>query len=160
MKTNNTSTIGLQTEKTTELAEKLNDLLASYSVHYQNLRGFHWNIQGPGFFELHAKFEEMYIAANNAIDEIAERILTLEGKLLHSFQDFLDHSAVKAVKDASTAQATVSATIDDLQSLLNSERKILSLAGEMDDEGTNALMSDYIREQEKLLWMLRAYLGA
>jgi starvation-inducible DNA-binding protein len=59
MKTNNTSTIGLQTEKTTELAEKLNDLLASYSVHYQNLRGFHWNIQGPGFFELHAKFEEM-----------------------------------------------------------------------------------------------------
>jgi starvation-inducible DNA-binding protein len=32
------------------------------------------------------------------------------------------------------------------------------LAGELNDEGTNALMSDYIREQEKTVWMLSSYL--
>jgi starvation-inducible DNA-binding protein len=39
------------------------------------------------------------------------------------------------------------------------ERETLELIAEAGDEGTNALMSDYIREQEKLVWMFTAYLG-
>jgi starvation-inducible DNA-binding protein len=42
--------------------------------------------------------------------------------------------------------------------LLGIERDILQLAAEANDEGTNALMSDYIREQEKLVWMYSAWL--
>ncbi|MDG2881891.1 ferritin-like domain-containing protein, partial [Vibrio parahaemolyticus] len=42
--------------------------------------------------------------------------------------------------------------------LLLKQREILQNAGEADDEGTAALMGDYIREQEKLMWMLNAYL--
>lgn len=124
MKSSTHTTIGLNQEKTQKMASRLNVLLASYSVHYQNLRGFHWNISGPGFFELHAKFEEMYNAANMAIDEIAERILTLEEKPLHSLQDFLDHSQVKPSKDLSSASDTVKATIDDLSNLLPIERDL------------------------------------
>ncbi len=41
--------------------------------------------------------------------------------------------------------------------LLRLERQILAEAGDANDEGTAALMGDYIREQEKLLWMLNAY---
>ena len=33
------------------------------------------------------------------------------------------------------------------------------VSAEVEDEGTNALMSDYIREQEKLVWMYSAFLG-
>ena len=43
--------------------------------------------------------------------------------------------------------------------LLVRELKILALSDKANDEGTNALMSDYIREQEKTSWMLRAYLA-
>ncbi|MEY3009649.1 MAG: ferritin-like DNA-binding protein, partial [Bacteroidota bacterium] len=43
--------------------------------------------------------------------------------------------------------------------LLVRERALLSLSDQANDEGTNALMSDYIREQEKTSWMLRAYLA-
>ena len=159
MKTSTQTTIGLNEEKTMKMSDRLNVLLASYSVHYQNLRGFHWNISGPSFFELHAKFEEMYTAANMTIDEIAERILTLDQKPLHSFEDFLKSSIVKPSKNLSSAEETVKATIDDLSMLLPIEREILELSADIDDEGTNALMSDYIREQEKLVWMLKAYLG-
>jgi starvation-inducible DNA-binding protein len=38
------------------------------------------------------------------------------------------------------------------------QRDILAQAAEADDEGTASLMSDYIKEQEKLVWMLKAYL--
>ena len=39
------------------------------------------------------------------------------------------------------------------------QRELLSLSAEANDEGTNALMSDYIREQEKSVWMYSSYLG-
>lgn len=59
-KTKTMNAIGLDTKKSEELANKLGDLLANYSVFYQNVRGYHWNLQGDKFFELHAKFEELY----------------------------------------------------------------------------------------------------
>ncbi len=72
--------IGLNKEKSQELADLLNDLLANYSVFYQNTRGYHWNIQGKEFFELHVKFEELYNDLFVKIDEIAERVLTADRK--------------------------------------------------------------------------------
>ncbi|MDZ7682793.1 MAG: ferritin-like domain-containing protein [Fodinibius sp.] len=69
--------IGLDKAQSKELEEKLSELLANYSVFYQNTRGYHWNIQGDNFFELHVKFEELYTDLQIKIDEVAERILTL-----------------------------------------------------------------------------------
>jgi len=139
------------------MVDKLNSLLSNYQVFYQNLRGFHWNISSPSFFELHVKFEELYTNANLAVDEIAERILTLEGKPLHTFEDYLKHSSVKPAKNMIKAKETVSETISNITTLIEIERAALAMAGEMNDEGTDALMSDYIREQEKIVCMLRAY---
>ena len=42
------------------IAEKLNILLANYSIFFQNIRGAHWDIKGSDFFTLHIKFEELY----------------------------------------------------------------------------------------------------
>jgi starvation-inducible DNA-binding protein len=81
--------VGLDTTKAKALSTKLNQLLADYQVFYQNLRGLHWNIKGREFFELHLKFEELYNDAVLKIDEIAERILTLEGEPFHTFSDYL-----------------------------------------------------------------------
>ena len=151
------NTIGLDKLETEQLVEKLNSLLANYQVFYQNLRGFHWNITGPSFFELHAKFEELYTSANLAVDEIAERILTLAGRPLHTFADYLEFSSISPAKNKNTSKDTVGIAIENMTTLIELEREILSIAGKMDDEGTDALMSDYIREQEKVVWMLRAY---
>ena len=150
--------IGLDEQQSKELVVELNKLLASYQVYYQNLRGFHWNISGPEFFELHMKFEELYNAAQISIDEIAERVLTLGGTPLHSFSAYLSHSRIAEAVDVSTAKETVRTTFNNLSELVSLERMILSAAGKADDEGTVALMSEYITAQEKTLWMLNAYL--
>ncbi len=150
--------IGLDTEKAAALAGKLNQLLANYQVFYQNLRGFHWNINGKTFFELHAKFEEYYDDAVIKVDEIAERVLTLEGEPLHTFSDYLKTSIIEEVNGVSNGTQAVEIIVKNFSSLITLEREILSLAGEVDDEGTASLMSDYISESEKTLWMLNAYL--
>ena len=47
--------------------------------------------------------------------------------------------------------------LDTYGHLIGEERKLLSLASGAGDEATVALMSDYLKEQEKLVWMLVAY---
>lgn len=54
-----TNLIGLEKDLAKQLAGKLNELLANFQLFYINTRGFHWNITGGKFFELHAKFEEL-----------------------------------------------------------------------------------------------------
>lgn len=151
--------IGIEKVKASELTERLNDLLANYQMFYQNLRGFHWNIKGKEFFELHLKFEELYNDAVIKVDEIAERILTLDGNPLHSFQDYLEKSNIESAKGVFSGVASVEIVLTNFSILLGKERAILKLAGDADDEGTSSLMGDYISETEKIMWMLKSYLG-
>ncbi|MTI32826.1 Dps family protein [Xanthovirga aplysinae] len=150
--------IGIEKASAKQISEKLNELLASYQVFYQNLRGFHWNVTGPNFFELHAKFESMYNEAATAIDEIAERILKLENSPLHNFGDYLKVSKVEGVKNVSKDTATVKHTIENMSQLLKIERKILKLASDANDEGTIVLIDDLISSKEKAVWMFSAFL--
>jgi starvation-inducible DNA-binding protein len=154
----NLNRIGLDTEKSKELADLLNDLLANYSTFYQNTRGYHWNISGDKFFELHLKFEELYNNLFVKIDEVAERILTLGHVPMHKFTDYLNKSNIPESNQVTVGKKAIEDILSAFQTLLSKQRHILNLSGDINDEGTNAQMSDYIREQEKLVWMYSAYL--
>ncbi|MDZ4749887.1 MAG: Dps family protein [Saprospiraceae bacterium] len=152
--------IGIETHQADQLVEKLNDLLANYMVFYQNTRGLHWNIKGNKFFELHLKFEELYTNLLVKVDEVAERILTLGGVPVHTFDDYTQLSSIQALKNVSQPAEAIKSLLDAFQILILKQRELLDLAGSANDEGTNALMSDYIREQEKLVWMYSAYISS
>ena len=154
-----TTILGLDREKVKDLTTNLNDLLANFQVYYQNLRGLHWNIKGKSFFELHIKFEELYTDSQEKIDMIAERILTLEGTPLHTFEDYTELAKVPVGRNVSNDTASVQLIVTSLTTLIEIERAILSESDEADDEGTNSMMSDFIAEQEKTVWMLNAWLA-
>jgi len=152
--------IGIETHQADQLVGKLNELLANYMIFYQNTRGLHWNIKGAKFFELHLKFEELYSNLLVKVDEIAERILTLGGVPIHTFEEYSSTSSIRALKNVSEPGEAVRSLLDAFQIVILKQREILDMAANANDEGTNALMSDYIREQEKLVWMYTAYLKA
>lgn len=153
------TTIGLKQDDSQELTTDLNKLLANFQVYYQNLRSVHWNIKGSNFFALHDKFEELYTEAQVQIDDIAERILTLGETPLHTFEDYLQASKVKVAKNVEKDTETVKVILDSIKELLIIERAILDKSDEMNDEGTNAMMSDFISGQEKTAWMLNSFLN-
>lgn len=155
----NKTIIGLDAEKTGKLVISLNTLLSNFQVYYQNLRGLHWNIKGKSFFELHVKFEEFYTDSQEKIDLIAERILTLEGTPLHTFQEYSELSNVAVGKNISNDVEAVNLVVNSLSELLKIERVILNESDDANDEGTNSMMSDFIAEQEKTIWMLNAWLN-
>ncbi|MGO2011354.1 MAG: Dps family protein [Pseudoalteromonas sp.] len=150
--------IGLNSAKSEDIVKSLNTLLSSYQIQYMNARGFHWNIKGRNFFELHVKFEEIYNLLLEKVDEVAERILTLDGAPIHAFSEYLKASEIQEAKNISDGTAAVENLLAGYSTLIQMQRDILVQAGEAADEGTSALMSDYIKEQEKLVWMLKAYL--
>lgn len=154
-----TTIIGLDKKQAAELTISLNELLSDFQVYYQNLRGLHWNIKGKNFFELHVKFEEFYTDSQEKIDMIAERILTLGGTPLHTFSDYIEIAKVPVGKNVTNDVEGVSLVVNSLAELLKIERLILEASDEASDEGTNSMMSDFIAEQEKTIWMLNAWLS-
>ncbi len=154
----NLNRIGLDTDRSKQLADLLNDLLANYSIFYQNVRGYHWNIKGDQFFDLHLKFEELYNNLFLKIDEVAERILTLGNVPAHKYTDYLNDAEIRESKEVSDGSIAIEEILAAFKTLLQKQRHILILASEINDEGTNAQMSDNIREQEKLVWMYSAFL--
>jgi starvation-inducible DNA-binding protein len=156
--TNTLNQIGLDNEKSQNLIINLGDLLANYSIFYQNIRGFHWKIKGSNFFELHLKFEELYNDLFIKIDDVAERILTLGGEPQHNFSKYLTKSDINEFVTDFDGEIAVTEILNSFKVLLTKQRLILDIASEISDEGTTALMSDYIREQEKLVWMYSSYI--
>lgn len=152
------NSIGLQKDYSEEAIRKLNAYLCSLQIAYMNVRGYHWNIEGKQFFILHTKFEEVYNSLNEKADEVAERILILGGKPLHSFSEYLKISEINEQTNVSSAEDTVKNLLEETQKLLAIEREILSFASDNGDEGTVSMLSEYIGEQEKIIWMLNAQL--
>lgn len=151
--------IGLEPQGAKALADKLNQLLANYQVFYMNVRGFHWNVRGERFFELHVKFEETYNDLLLKIDEVAERILTLGQRPRHAYSAYLEQSTIAEAKDIHDGRECVGNILESYKAVIQLQREILAEAAELGDEGTSALMSDYIAQQEKTAWMLTSYLG-
>ncbi len=153
------NSIGLDAEKSKLLAVDLNTLLANFQRYYQNLRGIHWNIKGKRFFDLHLKFEELYDDANIKVDMIAERILTLGGVPQHTFEDYIENSKVPVGKNITMDENAIRLIVDSIKELLIIERRILDASDAAGDEGTNSMMGDFITEQEKTVWMMKAWLA-
>lgn len=153
-----TNLIGLPVKESELIVVELNILLSNFQVYYQNLRGIHWNIRGKRFFDLHVKFEQLYNDSQLKIDMIAERVLTLGGRPLHTFEDYIKFNQLTIGKNVSNDEKAIHLIVDSLSKLLKIEREILEKASEINDEGTNTMISDFVSEQEKTIWMMCAWL--
>ena len=149
--------LNLNEAKVLNIVAGLQQLLADFQVHYTNLRGFHWEIKGRGFFVLHEKFESLYDDAAAKIDEIAERILTLGGTPENKFSEYLKVARVPEVSGVSRSSEAVENVLATYKHFIAEERKLIDLANEANDAVTADLLTGYLKEQEKLVWMLVAF---
>ena len=148
---------GLSANNANTVNNLLSQLLADLQVHYTNLRNLHWNVKGHGFFILHEKYEELYNDVASKIDEVAERILQLDGQPDHRFSVYLEQSKVKELEVVETGNEGLGYVLESLKTLISDEREVLAAASEGGDEVTVSLMSDYLTSQEKTVWMLTAF---
>src|SRR5688572_5989884 len=151
--------LGWTTEEIDKITHALNSVLANYSVHYQKLRNFHWNVKGSDFFDLHLEFEAQYKEALENIDEIAERIRVFGETPFSTMQDFLRHSEIKEASTEIPSDLMIRELLNDYRVLLQYMAAVVEVASEQYDAGTENMVKGFIKKIEKHHWMFTAFLA-
>lgn len=148
--------IGINKENRTEISDGLKRLLADSYTLYLQTHNFHWNVTGMQFRELHLMFEEHYTELAIAVDDIAERIRTLDVPAPGTYKEFSKLSSINEVDGVPPSSEMVELLTKGHEQVIKTARKVLKVAQEADDESTASLVSDRMRIHEKTAWMLRA----
>lgn len=149
--------LNIDQDKTEKTAKELNLLLADYSMYYQKIRNFHWNITGENFFDLHIKFENMYGDAQEKVDEIAERMVTLGYKPASNYSDYIEMSQLEESESEIEDKEMVKRLLEDHKTILTQMSKVAEAAEAANDSGTEDLMDGYTADLEETVWMLTAW---
>ncbi|EKO3921317.1 DNA starvation/stationary phase protection protein [bacterium 19MO03SA05] len=148
--------IGINESDRINIAQGLKRLLADSYTLYLQTHNFHWNITGPQFRELHLMFEEHYTELAVAVDDIAERIRSLDVAAPGTYKEFAELSSIKEVVGLTDSVEMVNILTQSHEQVIRTCRDVLKLAQAADDESTASLVSDRMRVHEKTAWMLRA----
>ena len=148
--------IGISKENRAEISDGLKRLLADSYTLYLQTHNFHWNVTGMQFRELHLMFEEHYTELATAVDDIAERIRTLDVPAPGTYKEFAKLSSIKEVDGVPSSAEMVELLTKGHEQVIKTSRQVLKVAQEADDESTASLVSDRMRLHEKTAWMLRA----
>ena len=140
-----------------DLVPTLNDLVADFTVFYQKMRHYHWNVKGEQFFKLHEKFEEIYTEVGDQIDELAERVIGLDGTPVHTLAHVLESTSIQEDPSVPAAGAMVKATVADLETLSASLMAAIAAAEEADDRPTVNMLDAINDGLHGHLWMLKAW---
>lgn len=139
------------------MEKTLNQFLANLSILAKKVQNFHWNIQGKGFFTIHEQLDKMYEDLNEIVDEVAERILALNGRPFSTMKSYLENSKIAEGKnEAITIEEALKTLTVDFEYIVNEAKVVKKQADEVEDFGTSAMMDEYIIKYEKLLWMLHS----
>ncbi len=150
--------LGFKREEASELVDGLNLLLANYSVAYQKIRNFHWNVTGGDFFDIHEKLEVEYLAAAENIDDIAERVRILGFTPLSTLADYLKKSDIKEVGADYPSDKMMKEVVKDYETLLSFMVDVADSAVQHGDLGTETLMRRMIIRTEEKHWMFSAFI--
>ncbi|HHW71751.1 MAG TPA: DNA starvation/stationary phase protection protein [Firmicutes bacterium] len=151
--------IGLSNEQTKKVAEHLDQHLADLHVLYTKLHNYHWNIEGPEFFTLHAELEKQYDAVAEEIDAVAERMLMIGHRPSATLAEYLKKAKIKEAESAPIrGRKVVEELLADYAYLIAGLREGIKAAQEIGDEATADLMIGSLSAYEKTVWMLEAYL--
>ena len=151
--------LGWTSKETEKISTALNELLANYSVHYQKLRNYHWNVKGSDFFDLHEQFEIQYNEALQHIDDIAERIRIFQETPLSTMKEYLDASEIKETTSDLGSDVMVREILSDYTILLKYMFNVVEVAVAQEDSGTEEMVKKFINTLEKHHWMLSAFLS-
>ena len=142
-----------------KLIQAVNKQVANWTILYVKLHNYHWYIKGRHFFTLHEKFEELYNEANQHIDELAERILSLEGKPVATMKECLETASIEEATGNEKEEDMVQSICADFVKMADELQEGIQLADEANDEGTGDMLIAIKQSLKKHIWMLKAYLG-
>lgn len=139
----------------------LNELVANQGVLFIKLHQYHWYVQGPHFFTLHEKFEELYNETSEYLDAFAERLIAKGEKPYSTLKEYLVHASIseKPYIETIPAEEMVRNLVHDFETIKRIALKGVVLASEENDAVTEDMLVEYVGNIDNTIWMLQAFLG-
>lgn len=149
---------GINEKDRKKIAEGLSHLLAdSYSL-YLKTHYFHWNVTGPMFNSLHLMFETQYTELATAVDDIAERIRSLDFFAPGTYREFAKLSSIPESESVPKAQDMIKELVAGHEAVCRTARSVFPAVDKAGDEATADLLTQRLQIHEKTAWMLRSLL--
>jgi len=150
--------LGLEPEGLAKVGAGLAGVLSDTYLLYVKTQGFHWNVTGPQFGELHAMFEQQYVDLAAAVDELAERLRAIGQIAPGSFAQFKRMSKIGEEEDAPDSDRMIEVLTEDHGHVIRRMREVLELAEPLGDAETADMMIRRMQVHGKQAWMLRSHL--
>jgi starvation-inducible DNA-binding protein len=147
------------TAKVASVQKVLNKQIANWGLLFVKFHNFHWYVKGSEFFSLHIKFEELYNEAALNLDQLAERLLAIEGKPFATMKEYLSESSLKEAKGTETTDQMIQGIVADCDVLIGELEEGMKIAEEAEDETTADMLLQIHAALQKHRWMFKSYLG-
>ncbi|CAH0346787.1 DNA starvation/stationary phase protection protein [Bacillus sp. CECT 9360] len=142
-----------------ELVKVINKEISNFSLLYTKLHNFHWFVNGPHFFELHTKLEELYNESSTNIDELAERLLAMEEKPVATIKEYMELTTLEEATGKEKTDDMVQSVINDFEKVSKEFDEAIELSDKAEDVVTSDMLTGMKKSLNKHSWMLRAYLA-
>lgn len=141
--------------------DHLNIELATAQVLALNAKRYHWTVTGPHFRDYHLRFEELYLAADGTVDELAERIRMLGGTPIHAPAQIEAQTRARISDPAAAldAPAMLAEALDNERRVIELQHTGIDLAGQAGDPGTADLLTRFVQVHQKEAWFLASLQG-
>ena len=140
------------------LADSLKTLLATNFAYYLKAHGFHWNVEGPDFSELHGFFQEIYEDAYSAIDPTAEYIRYLGEYSPASFERFGELTEITGRTNIPRARLMLEELKANNDQMIDVLNRCFAEANDANEQGIANFVAERLSAHGKYRWQLTSYL--
>lgn len=148
--------IGIKKEDRKAAADAVSRLLADTYTLYLKTHGYHWNVEGPHFQQLHIQFMDQYTEMWTAVDDLAERVRALGYYAPASYSEMAALSTIKEESGRPSWEVMVKNLAEGHQQVAKTAREVLRIAEDVGDDATADVIAPRVTLHEKTAWMLRA----
>ena len=145
----------------TDLVENLSHLLSDVVTMKSITQGYHWNVKGIEFSQMHELFQEIYEDLDSSIDPLAEQIRKLGYDSPYFLTDFTE---LTCLGDQPRLFGDAVQMLESLLNLNNSVNACVLGAFQIADSCNEQGIADFLAGRDdmhkKWGWYLRSSLGA
>lgn len=142
-----------------ELVEKMKVVLASTFAAGLKAHGYHWNVIGSDFPQLHEFFAEIYGEYEGSVDDIAEHIRQLDSFSPGTVARMAELSIISEDEKIPTAEKMVANLQTCNEALMNVTTEAYEMAESQKKYGLSNYLQGRIEALSKLNWKIKATLG-
>lgn len=143
-----------------ELGAKLAHLLSDVVTLQFLFQGYHWNVLGPDFGEMHNFFGTLYEDVEGSVDPLAENILKVGYPAPYLLSDYTEMSCIKEFRyDGRNTQELLMSALRANQATIDCYNAALKEAEACDEQGLMDFLAGRIDMHNKWRWQMKAYLG-